>query len=74
MDTENSRIQVSLDTETNSLLSRLAKKNNKSLSATAARLIKQALELEEDAMLSQHADERLANTKAWHTHQDAWGK
>ncbi len=72
MATDNPRIQVMLDAETNGLLANLAAQQERSISATAAELIREALELHEDIMLSRHADKRLAVTKKWISHGDAW--
>jgi hypothetical protein len=72
MATENPRIQVMLDAETNGLLAQFATQHNRSISATAAELIREALELHEDILLSKHADERFGNTKKWISHDDAW--
>jgi hypothetical protein len=72
MATANPRIQVMLDAETNSLLARFAAQQDRSLSATAADLIREALELHEDSLLSNHGDERFTATKTWVSHDDAW--
>jgi predicted DNA-binding protein len=72
MANENTRIQVRLDAETNEIINLLATKSNRSISATAADLIKEALELQEDYLLSKHGDERLANAKKFYSHEDAW--
>jgi hypothetical protein len=72
MATENPRIQVMIDAETNSLLINFAAQQNRSISATAAELIREALELHEDILLSKHADDRFARTTEWVSHDDAW--
>ncbi len=72
MATENPRIQVMLDAETNGLLANFAARQDRSISATAAELIREALELHEDILLSKHADERFASTKKWIGHDAAW--
>jgi uncharacterized protein (DUF1778 family) len=72
MATENPRIQVMIDAETNSLLTNFAAQQNRSISATAADLIREALELHEDILLSKHADDRFARTTEWVGHDDAW--
>lgn len=72
MATDNPRIQVMLDVETNGLLASLASQQERSISATAAELIREALELHEDMLLSKHADERFQATKKWVSHDDAW--
>lgn len=72
MATENPRIQVMLDAETNGLLMNFAAQQNRSISTTAAELIREALELHEDILLSKHADNRFAATTKWVGHDDAW--
>ncbi len=72
MATDNPRIQVMLDAQTNGLLAHLAAEQQRSISATAADLIREALELHEDILLSKHADERFTNAKKWVKHADAW--
>lgn len=72
MPTDNPRIQVMLDDETNGALVKLAAKQRRSVSSTAADLIREALELHEDIVLSAHGDARFAATKKWVSHKDAW--
>ncbi|MFP5468205.1 MAG: hypothetical protein ACLGGZ_00520 [Alphaproteobacteria bacterium] len=61
-----------LDDETNALLSTLAGQQRRSISATAADLIREALELHEDILLSKHGDARFTSKKKWISHEDAW--
>ena len=72
MTTENPRIHVMLDPETKGLLASLAARNDRSLSMTAADLIREALELHEDAILSAKGDERLSTHSKKIAHQEAW--
>lgn len=72
MATVNPRIQVMLDTKTSGLLALFAAQQNRSLSATAADLIREALELQEDVLLSKQADDRFAKTTEWFSHEQAW--
>jgi hypothetical protein len=72
MVTSNPRIQVMLDNETNNLLVNFATQQDRSVSATAAELIREALEMHEDILLSKHADERFVTAKHWISHDDAW--
>lgn len=72
MATDNPRIQVMLDIETNGLLTHFAAQQQRSVSATAAELIREALELHEDILLSKHAEKRLAEAQSWVDHTDAW--
>lgn len=73
MPTERPRIQVTLDDHSNGLLSILANQQHLSKSTLAADLIREALELREDAALSTLADTRLKQAKRWVSHTDAWG-
>ena len=72
MPTENPRIQVTLDVQTSALLASMAQGQSRSISATAADLIREALELHEDMNLSGIADERLKENKNWISHEKAW--
>lgn len=73
MPTERPRIQVTLDDETSGLLSMLADKHHASVSATAARLIREALELNEDRYLSDISNQRIAEDDGIrHSHDAAW--
>lgn len=72
MATDNPRIQVMLDDETNGKLAALAAQQDRSISATAAELIREALELHEDVLLSKHADERMTTAANWTSHDEAW--
>lgn len=72
MATDNPRIQVMLDAETNALLTNFAMQRERSISATAADLIREALELHEDILLSKHADDRFTSAQKWLSHEDAW--
>lgn len=72
MATDNPRIQVMLDEETNGLVAKLAARQRRSVSSTAAELIREALELHEDIALSRRGDTRFAATKEWVSHKDAW--
>ncbi len=75
MPTERPRIQVTLDDDTSGILATLADKQNRSVSAVAADLIREALELNEDAYLSQVGDKRYEEAQKssrWVDHDDAW--
>lgn len=56
-------------------LKRLAKRDQKPVATKVVDLIEEALELEEDLMLSKIADDRLKNYKGpWLSHDEVWGK
>ena len=65
MPTENPRIQVMLDPQTNKDLAKFAESQHRSLSSTAADLIREALELHEDIAWSRIADKRLKEAKGF---------
>jgi predicted DNA-binding protein len=72
MTIDQSDVHIRLDDETRDLLVNLAAHQKQSISATAAELIREALELHEDVLLSRHADERAKATNKWVSHDDAW--
>ncbi len=75
MPTERPRVQVTLDENTNGLLSTIAKKQDRSMSAIAAELIRDALELHEDIILSKISDKRYEESLkegVFVSHEDAW--
>ena len=72
MSTKHPRLQITLDEQTNKLLILLAEKKSQSLSLTAAELIKQSLELQEDLYLSNIAGIRDQDGTQWLDHDDAW--
>lgn len=73
MATTQPRIQVTLDKALIKALTQHAAAESSSLSATAAQLIREALELHEDRVLSKRGDQRLKTAKKWLTHRDVWG-
>lgn len=70
MTTKHPRLNVTLSPEQMGLLTLLAKKEDKSLSAVASTLIAEAMELHEDLYLSKLADER--HTDASWVFDDPW--
>ena len=57
------------------MLAALAKRDQMPLASKATLLLEEALELEEDRVLSAIADERLKNYKGpWLSHEEVWGK
>lgn len=66
------RLLVSLDEEVFNEITNLAKANKQSSSRVAKDLIMASLELQEDKIFSKLAEERMANTKQWISHTDAW--
>lgn len=66
------RLLVSLDEDTLSEITELARYNKTSSSKIASQLIATSLELEEDRLFSNIADKRIRNTKKWINNDDAW--
>jgi hypothetical protein len=72
MPTKNPRVNITLDKQHLGMLSTLAARDKKSVSATARDLVLKALELEEDLYFSRLAEKREAETKKWLSHDDVW--
>jgi uncharacterized protein (DUF1778 family) len=75
MATKNPRINVALEKPVYSLIQRMAKERGLSLSMVTRDLVREALEILEDAALVSFADERvvsLAGRKTL-THSEVWG-
>jgi len=73
MPTNKPRINVTLTEEQNSILMQLAKKEGKSASATAADLIEQALDLQEDKYWSDLTNKQIENDNGVrYTHEEVW--
>ena len=75
MPTKNPRINVALEKPLYSLIEKLAEQRGLSLSMVTRELIREALEIHEDAVLSAIAEERestFTDRKAL-THDEVWG-
>lgn len=74
MPTDNPRLNITLQPDLAALLTRLAKKENKSVSCMAKDLVIDALERREDVMLSLLAEQREKGQKgkAVRTSAEAW--
>lgn len=74
MPTQNPRINVVLDDSLYKNVQLLAEKENVSLSAKVRDLLREALEIQEDIVLSAFAEERenSLNNKKILTHDDVW--
>ena len=75
MPTKNPRINIVIDEPMRKAVERLASRDNVSLSLKARDLLRQALELEEDAALALLADERSSTLRGKKTlsHEKVWG-
>ncbi|KKW35765.1 hypothetical protein A2852_00515 [Candidatus Adlerbacteria bacterium RIFCSPHIGHO2_01_FULL_54_23] len=65
MATAKTRINISVKKDTERMLKALAKRDQKPLASKVVDLVEEALELEEDRMLSAIADERLKGKVRW---------
>jgi hypothetical protein len=66
------RLLVSLDESVFNDIKRFAKITSSSLSKVAGDLINTSLDLEEDAMFTKIAEQRIKETESWVKHEDAW--
>ena len=75
MPTKNPRINVALEKPIYSLIEKLAKQRGLSLSMVTRDLIRDALEIHEDAVLSAVAEERelTLTDRETLTHDEIWG-
>jgi len=74
MPTKKRRLNVTLNKDTAIYLKKLAIRDDVPEATKAAQMIEIAMEIEEDLYLSRIADERLAQTKKWISHEDFWSK
>jgi predicted DNA-binding protein len=69
------RINITLAPEVDSALRMLAKRDRVPAATKVSELLNVSLELEEDRIFSELADERLSEKKVkWKSHKDVWGK
>ncbi len=76
MPTKNPRINVALEKPVYSMIERMAKERGLSLSMVTRDLVKEALEILEDAALVSFADERVdsLSRRKTLTHAEVWGQ
>lgn len=76
MPTKNPRLNVVVEEPLYQTIQRLAKRNGLSMSLEARELLRQAIELEEDATWAQKATEREASVprKRYLSHAQVWGR
>ncbi len=65
MATAKTRINISVTKATRDTLRRLAKRDQEPVATTAVKLLEEALELQEDRILSAITDERLRGKVRW---------
>ena len=72
MPTTKKRINITIDDDLYRSLSKLSKKENRTLSSVSLRLIVKAVELEEDLHFSKEADKRLSKNEKRIPHSKVW--
>ena len=72
MPTTKQRINITLNKDANQLLKTLAKRDGTPVSTKAAKLLEDALELEEDLALTAIADRRSKPKVKYVSHEQAW--
>ena len=72
MPTTKQRINITLNKDSNWMLKTLAKRDNVPVSAKAVKLLEDAMELEEDRVLTAIADARSKQKGKYFTHEQAW--
>ena len=72
MATTKKRINVTLSPDLNEALSQLAKRDRVPEAAKAAELLRLGMEVDEDLLLTQVADQRLSTRKRLLSHEEVW--
>jgi hypothetical protein len=72
MPTTKARINLSVPEDIRQLVVKLAKRDDVPVATKTLQLLKEALELEEDRVLSAIADTRIKNATKWHSFDDVW--
>lgn len=72
MATKNPRLNITMDPDEVTLLTDLAKQQDKSVSSLVKELLREALELREDMILSAIAAERDTDDLITVSHEEAW--
>ena len=75
MPTKNPRINVALERPVYSMIQRMAQERGLSMSMVTRDLVREALEIDEDAVLLHVADKRVAELSGRKTltHEEVWG-
>lgn len=73
MPTTKERILVTLTPDMAEAVTAIAKREKTPRATVAARLMRNALEDEEDRYLAALGDKRLKETKKWLSHEEVWG-
>lgn len=72
MTTVKKRINISLSKPIEQAINKLAKRDQMPTASKAAELLRVAIEIEEDQVWDQIANERLRQDKHFVSHEDAW--
>ena len=72
MPTQKARINLSVPDDIHKLLIKLAKRDDVPVAAKTLELLKEAIELEEDRVMSTIAELRMKNTTKWHSFDEVW--
>ena len=72
MATAKKRVNISLASDVDEALTKLARRDNVPQATKAAELLRVGLELEEDVLLDQIATERYNTSKARLSHKSVW--
>ena len=73
MATTKKRINVSLSSDVEKAITKLAKRDQVPEATKAGELLRLALEIEEDIVLDKMAEERLKTSTKTLTHKEVWG-
>ena len=74
MATAKTRINISVSKLTRDVLRALAKRDQMPVASKVTDLVEEAIEIEEDRMLSAVSDARLKGKVRWLSHKTVWGK
>ncbi len=72
MPTMKKRLNITLDTHEDKMLSALSKRRGQPKSAVAIAMLREMIEIEEDKIWASLAEERKKTTKKWVSHEKAW--
>ncbi len=72
MSTIKHRVNLTISSDTRTLLQRIAKRDRTSVAATTLGLVQKALEIEEDILLRQFAKTREKKKGEFFSHASAW--
>lgn len=74
MATTKRRLNITLSSETDEFVTALAKRDKMPAATKISQLVEIALELEEDRILSELAEERMKRPFKKLTHEEVWGE